>query len=72
MKKDQLRALFIGAHNDECEYGTGGLAYLLHQAGVKTRFYNTAAVLDRRCAELLLDTRQNMFLRVNRCSPCRY
>lgn len=51
MKKDQLRALFIGAHNDECEYGTGGLAYLLHQAGVQTRFYNTAAVLDRRCAE---------------------
>lgn len=37
---EQLRALFIGAHSDECEYGPGGLAYLLHQKGVHTRFYN--------------------------------
>ena len=38
---EELRALFIGAHTDECEYGPGGLAYLLHQKGVRTRFYNT-------------------------------
>lgn len=43
MKSDHIRALFIGAHNDECEYGAGGLAWLLHQAGVHTMFYNTAA-----------------------------
>ena len=43
MKQEPLRALFIGAHNDECEYGTGGLAWLLHKAGVKTLFYNTSA-----------------------------
>ncbi len=40
MADTELRALFLGAHNDECEYGTGGLAWLLHQAGVRTRFYN--------------------------------
>ena len=31
---ENLKALFIGAHTDECEYSTGGLAYLLHCAGV--------------------------------------
>ncbi len=37
---ENLKALFIGAHTDECEYSTGGLAYLLHCAGVQTLFYN--------------------------------
>ena len=41
---EQLRALFIGAHADECEYGPGGLACLLHQKGVHTRFYNACAL----------------------------
>jgi len=43
---EEIRALFIGAHEDECEYGPGGAAYLLHQAGVRIRFYN-ACVLRR-------------------------
>ena len=38
---EKRKALFIGAHNDECEYGTGGLAYLLHEAGAQVLFYNT-------------------------------
>ena len=41
---EEIRALFIGAHNDECEYGPGGAAYLLVQAGVRTRFYNACAL----------------------------
>ena len=40
MAEQELRALFIGAHMDECEYGTGGLAWLLHEAGIHTWFYN--------------------------------
>ena len=40
MDDTALRALFIGAHMDECEYGTGGLARLLHDSGVRTRFFH--------------------------------
>jgi LmbE family N-acetylglucosaminyl deacetylase len=35
-------ALFIGAHNDDCEYGAGGLAYLLAKKGYKVVFLNVA------------------------------
>ncbi|MBO4886496.1 MAG: hypothetical protein J5602_14385 [Clostridia bacterium] len=48
---EELRALFIGAHSDECEYGTGGLAYLLRQNGVRTRFYNTCVFYDSDTTE---------------------
>lgn len=37
------KALFIGAHNDECEYGTGGTANLLSDCGVEVTFLNVAA-----------------------------
>jgi len=40
-----LKAMFIGAHLDECEYGVGGVAYLLKQKGVETFFYNPATFL---------------------------
>ena len=39
----ELRALIIGAHNDECEYGLGGLTGLLVDRGVKVRYINPAA-----------------------------
>ncbi len=39
----EYKALFIGAHNDECEYGTGGTAKLLSDLGVDVTFLNVAA-----------------------------
>ena len=39
----ELRALMIGAHNDECEYGLGGLTGLLVDRGVNVRYVNPAA-----------------------------
>lgn len=33
-----VKVLFIGAHNDECEYDCGGTAKLLHDAGCEVRF----------------------------------
>ena len=54
MKEQEcIRALFIGAHEDECEYGPGGAAYLLHQAGVHTRFYNTCVLRSQYSKELI-------------------
>lgn len=38
-----LRAMVIGAHNDECEYGLGGLTALLVDRGVQVRYINPAA-----------------------------
>ena len=38
----EKKALFIGAHNDDCEYGGGGLAYILSQKGYKVIFLNVA------------------------------
>ena len=50
---EEIRALFIGAHNDECEYGTGGLAYLLQRQGVRVRFYNTCVLRAEDNAQTL-------------------
>ncbi len=36
------KILFIGAHNDECEYGTGGVAAMLNELGCETVFLNVA------------------------------
>ena len=58
---EEIRALFIGAHIDECEYGPGGVAYLLHKAGVHTRFYNTCVLrrhLTKEQAEKVAQTAQ--------------
>lgn len=41
MKKSP-KVLFIGAHNDDCEYGAGGAAALLKSAGCETVFLNVA------------------------------
>lgn len=38
----KITTLFIGAHNDECEYGTGGTAVLLKERGCETVFLNVA------------------------------
>lgn len=46
-----IRALFIGAHTDECEYGAGGVAYLLHKSGVHTRFYNACVLYQHLSPE---------------------
>lgn len=40
--KDKPKILFIGAHNDDCEYGTGGVAALLNELGCETVFLNIA------------------------------
>jgi len=37
-----MKALFIGAHNDDVEYGCGGLSYILAQKGFKSYFLNVA------------------------------
>ena len=37
------KALMIGAHNDECEFGLGGIACLLREAGVQVRTLIVAA-----------------------------
>ena len=37
-----MKALFIGAHNDELEYCCGGMAYLLGQRGFELHFANLA------------------------------
>lgn len=42
MGEGLVNSLFIGAHNDDCEYGAGGLAYLLAQNGCKNYFLNVA------------------------------
>lgn len=62
------KILFIGAHNDECEYGTGGIAALLSHAGHEVMFLNVACKrhsvrtperlkveeeMERRAAEIL-------------------
>lgn len=36
------KALFIGAHNDDCEYGTGATARLLYEKGYEIVFLNPA------------------------------
>ncbi len=38
----RAKILFIGAHNDECEYGTGGVAAMLNELGCETVFLNVA------------------------------
>lgn len=52
---EEIRALFIGAHEDECEYGPGGAAYLLARAGVRTRFYNACALRKSMSPEELAE-----------------
>ncbi|HOU11188.1 MAG TPA: PIG-L family deacetylase [Clostridiales bacterium] len=37
-----IKVLFIGAHNDDCEYGAGGAAVLLKDRGCETVFLNVA------------------------------
>ncbi len=37
-----MKALFIGAHTDECDYGCGGLTWLLSRQGVQCRYLCTA------------------------------
>lgn len=39
---DQPKVLFIGAHNDDCEYCTGGVAALLNEQGCENVFLNVA------------------------------
>ncbi len=41
----EVKALFIGAHIDECENGCGGMARLLVNAGVHVKFLNVATFL---------------------------
>ena len=43
-----IRALHIGAHNDECEYNSGGVAYLLHKAGCEQIFLNIACLWHKK------------------------
>jgi len=40
-----MKAMFIGAHLDECEYGPGGTAALLVERGIECFFYNPATFL---------------------------
>ncbi len=42
--KMEPRILIIGAHNDECEYGLGGVTWLLTQRGCKVRYINTSGL----------------------------
>ena len=37
-----MKAVFIGAHNDDCEYCAGGMAYLLSKAGFDIFFLKVA------------------------------
>lgn len=39
---EKKKIMFIGAHNDDCEYGTGGIAALLAQQGHELLFLNVA------------------------------
>jgi len=41
MEHDKI-ALFIGAHNDDCEYGTGGMTLLLRDHGYRCVFVNVS------------------------------
>lgn len=43
-----IRALHIGAHNDECEYNSGGVAALLHKAGCEQIFLNIACMWHKK------------------------
>ena len=46
------RIMYIGAHNDECEYGTGGVAWHLNQLGCRQLFVNPACLWhDRTLSE---------------------
>lgn len=49
---DKPKVLFIGAHNDDCEYGAGGVAAMLSALGCETVFLNIActrhAVFDEQ------------------------
>ena len=37
-----MKAVFVGAHNDDCEYNAGGMAYLLHEKGFEIYFLKVA------------------------------
>lgn len=39
-----MKALFIGAHNDDCEFNAGGVAALLKQNGCDIKFVNLASI----------------------------
>ena len=41
------KILVIGAHNDECEYGCGGVTYLLKQKGCDVLYLNPACLWHR-------------------------
>ena len=43
-----VKVLSIGAHNDECEYGTGGLAYYLQKLGAEILFVNPACIWHKK------------------------
>lgn len=39
-----MKVLFIGAHNDDCEFNAGGIANLLFKSGCDIRFVNIASI----------------------------
>ena len=39
-----IKIMSIGAHNDECEYCTGGLSWILHKAGCDILYVNPACL----------------------------
>lgn len=45
------KVLVIGAHNDECEYGCGGITYLLKQKGCEVLYLNPACLWHRKASE---------------------
>lgn len=42
-----LKFMVIGAHNDECEYGVGGITRLLVDRGAEALFVNTSGLYHR-------------------------
>lgn len=45
MMVNDMKAMFIGAHIDECEYGCGGISCLLADRGVELMYLNPATFL---------------------------